>query len=1099
MTTQPSPAPAPAMQGERKTVTVLFTDVVGSTTLAEQLDPEEWADLVNGMHQRVSAAVAKYDGLVAQLLGDGALAFFGAPAAHEDDPERAVLAALDILAAIKDYAKELKRAGRVSDFRMRVGLNTGLVVVGMVGAGGKFEYLAVGDTVNLAARMQSAAEPNGILITEATARAVRHAFDLDFRGELEVKGKSALVPAYAVVGLKAAPEPKRGIVGLDSPIVGREREIAQLRECLSGLVRGQGRIVSIMGDAGLGKSRLVAEIIQRAPEDFDRIEARCASFGVSTPYAPLIDAIRRTFFIHTGDDDATQMAKLRAGIPDEAHDGLPFIAAVMGLQLSGDDLDRVRYLEPPQLRVKVIGALSSALEASAVHHKPIALIVEDLHWSDSSSLDVLEHLMPAATRAPLLLVAAFRPQKEEPSWRFHEAAQREFAANYTPIQLQPLDERESRELVANLLRIEGLPETVRQLILSKAEGNPFYVEEVIRTLLDAKLVVRDGEYWRATREIAAIALPDTLAGVIMARLDRLDEHSKRAAQEAAVIGREFAFDLLWQISDAKPSLEDAMLTLQDRELIRAKSNGARAYGFKHALTQEAAYGSLLLSQRRALHRRSAEALEQSDKTRVAEISRHFIEAQQPLRALPYLIESGERALGAYSMPEAISAFSGAVEIANTQDLDAVDAGLARRAYEGLGGAYTMTYDVQNALKTYEAMEKAGQARNNAPMRVSAMNKSSYILSMFTGQFDAAGAALDSAERLARDCDDQAGLAEGLVMRCNVSTFRADFEDGVKHLDTLVQVGRKLNRDFETAFGLVHSANSWTYLARFDKAWPAAQEARDFAESHGDLTHLAETLAFSYAFGQLSFGEVGAAYASAEQGTQIALRIGNLYAGTMGSLVAGSIARWQGDAYLAMAHFERGLGAAKAMGLPFAVAMLLAAMCGTLVEQDTANFEATREMHEQVAQLLAHPMGTVAGGSAWADLGECALALGKYDAAREHFQKGLTVPTAHKHLNRPRLLAGMARVELAEGRVEEAAALVAEAREYAEAHKMMWTYPMVTLAEADVKAAPSRDSGAAECYRSAEAQAEAMGMRTVARQAAAGAARLAVGVAREQAE
>jgi hypothetical protein len=261
-------------------------------------------------------------------------------------------------------------------------------------------------------------------------------------------------------------------------------------------------------------------------------------------------------------------------------------------------------------------------------------------------------------------------------------------------------------------------------------------------------------------------------------------------------------------------------------------------------------------------------------------------------------------------------------------------------------------------------------------------------------------------------------------------------------------------------------------------------------------HLSETLVFSYPFSQLSFGEVAAAYASVEQGIKIGLRIGDLFAVIQGSLLAGSIARWQGDMVLAMSHFERGLDAANSIGIPFAIVMLLAAKCGTLVEQDAANFEATREMHEQALKLLAHPVGTVGGGSAWADLGECALALGRHDVAREHFQKGLTAPTLMKHLNRPRFLVGMARVELAQGRADAATSFVAEARVFAEARKMLWWYPLISLAEADTNAAWLHDGSALACYRSAEAQASAMGMTPLAQQARQGMVRLLATAARE---
>ena len=285
------------------------------------------------------------------------------------------------------------------------------------------------------------------------------------------------------------------------------------------------------------------------------------------------------------------------------------MASMLGIKLTGDDLERVRYLEPMALRGRIfysVGTLVGAL-ASA---KPLVLVFEDLHWTDPTSLELIEQLLPLTDKAPLMLLAIFRPQTQDPSWRFHEMGARDYAHRYTVVTLQPLDEDDSRQLVANLLEIEDLPEKVRALILSKAEGNPFYVEEVIRSLLDAKLVIREDSHWRATREIEKIAVPDTLAGVITARLDRLDDESKYVAQTAAVVGREFEYDVLEDVYEAPQAVNGAVSNLQRRELVREKSSlPSRVYLFKHVLTQETAYGSVLLSRRRELHGRVAECLE----------------------------------------------------------------------------------------------------------------------------------------------------------------------------------------------------------------------------------------------------------------------------------------------------------------------------------------------------------------------------------------------------------------------------------------------------------------------------------------------------------
>ncbi len=312
------------------------------------------------------------------------------------------------------------------------------------------------------------------------------------------------------------------------------------------------------------------------------------------------------------------------------------------------------------------------------------MVFEDVHWGDPTSLDLLETLMPLADRVPLMILGVFRPVRQDPGWRFHEAASRDYVHRYTALLLEPLDEDDARELVANLLEIEDLPLQVRSLILAKAEGNPFFVEEVIRSLLDAELVVRDNGHWRATQEISSIVLPDTLAGVITARLDRLNEESKRVAQTASVIGREFGASTLGEIYDNLAALDDALTDLQRRELIREKSRIPDLhYMYKHILTQEAAYASLLMSRRREIHLRIAECLEKNNPDMVYDIARHFRDANESARAAPYLVDAGDRAAREYSTPEAINYYSSALKMLEEIKEPALSRRAApRRAYEG---------------------------------------------------------------------------------------------------------------------------------------------------------------------------------------------------------------------------------------------------------------------------------------------------------------------------------------------------------------------------------------------------------------------------------
>lgn len=657
------------IEGERKPVTILFTDIVGSTALAEKLDPEEWKEIVAGAHQRVSQAVYRYEGTIAQLLGDGVLAFFGAPITHEDDPIRAVRAALDIQNAIAEYEHELQ--GYINSFQMRIGLNTGTVVVGSLGSDLHMEYLAIGDAVNLAARLQSAAQPGRILISESTARLVRATIELQALGEIPVKGKAEPVTVFEALKAKAVPESGRGFEELYSPLVGRDGELAVLDEALGVLANGHGQIVTVIGEAGIGKSRLVEEARQHQPDSRQKlhwIEGRALSYGQTLSFWIITQLLFSDLGLSDGDPEARIRAVMKKRVNElfgeRAAGALPYLLHLAGIKLEGEQAERIGVLDGETLKRQILVTTAQYFELLA-QAQPTVVIFEDLHWADPSSLEALEQLLFITDRAPLMLLLISRLEREHASWQIKIKAESDFAHRYSEIQLKSLSANEQNRLVDNLLAIADLPEPVRRLIIERAEGNPFYLEEIVRSLIDQGAILHDGESWRPAGDIQDISIPDTLQGVLLARIDRLQEDVRRTLQLASVIGKSFLYSLLEAIAEAEQQLDSHLAQLQRMDLVREKTCLPELeYIFKHSLTQEAAYNSLLLERRREFHQRVGEALEKLFADRKEQylglLAHHFEASGDHAKGIDYLIQAGDQARLADEHSEAIGYYQRAL-------------------------------------------------------------------------------------------------------------------------------------------------------------------------------------------------------------------------------------------------------------------------------------------------------------------------------------------------------------------------------------------------------------------------------------------------------
>lgn len=709
------------IEGERKPVTILFTDIVGSTALAEKLDPEEWKEIVSEAHQRVGEAVYRYEGTIAQLLGDGVLAFFGAPITHEDDPIRAVRAGLDIQRSIEDYARGLK--GYVDGFQLRVGINTGPVVVGGVGNDMHMEYLAIGDAVNLAARMQSEAKPGHVLISDSTAKLVKASFDLAALGEVSLKGKSGPVRVFEVIDRKAAPSSGRGIEGLAAPLVGRDPELSALKAALHQLIEGHGQIVAILGEAGIGKTRLVEEARSDASLVKLRwLEGRSLSYGGTLSFWAITQLIQADLGLSDGDPEARIKAALRkratALFGDRAADLLPYLSHLMGVQLDEASAQRVAQLDGETVKREILWATAEYLKR-VCEEQPTILVFEDLHWADPSTLEALDRLLALTDRSPVFLLLLSRIERDHGSWQLKVRAETDYAHRYTEIPLKPLSAEDSSNLVSRLLEVANLPENIRRLMLERSEGNPFYLEEVIRSLIDQGVIVHEGSTWRATADITSAAIPETLQGVLLARIDRLQEDVRRTLQLASVIGNSFLYRLLEAIAAAERELDQHLSELQRADLVREKTRRPELeYIFKHSLTQQAAYNSLLIERRRDFHRRVGEALEQLFADRQAEfyglLAHHFDAAGERLKAIDYWIKAGDTARLKDAFDEAIEEYQRAVALLEQEG----DTGRLVKTWLKVGLIHQVNFQFEQAHRANEtafALErKIDAVREPAP-------------------------------------------------------------------------------------------------------------------------------------------------------------------------------------------------------------------------------------------------------------------------------------------------------------------------------------------------------------------------------------------------
>jgi class 3 adenylate cyclase/predicted ATPase len=641
---------------ERRQLTLLFCDLVASTELSARLDPEDLREVMHAYQACVAAVVERFDGHVAKYLGDGVLVYFGYPRAHEDDAERAVRSGLAIVEAVAALVPLTN-----VQLQARVGIATGMTVVGdLIGEGASREAAVIGDVPHLAARMQVLAAPNTVVISDSTRRLVGGLFELDDIGPQRLKGFAEPLPVWRVSG-ESRVEGRfeaRQSAGL-TPLVGREEEIALLLRCWRQARQGDGQVVLLAGEPGIGKSRLVRELRGRLSEEpYIRLVYQCSPHYKASPLHPLIEQLERAAGFVRNDPPVKRLDKLEALLArgtKRLNEVVPLIAALLGVP-TGERYPALT-LTPEVQKRRTLQALVNHVAGLAAEQPELALF-KDVHWIDPSTLELLSLLIERIRRLPVLVLVTFRPEFQ-PLWSGH--------AHVTTLTISRLGRRQGADLVARVTGDKPLPGEIVDQIVTRADGVPLFVEELTKTVLESGLLADAGDHYELSGPLPPLAIPATLHDSLMARLDRLAP-VKEVAQVGAVIGREFSHELLAAVAPISANrLDDALEQLVHSELVFRRGTPPKAtYSFKHALVQDAAYQSLLKSKRQQLHARIAHVLEQhlveAGETAPEVLAHHLTYAGLPARAISYWREAGELAAARSANLEAITHLSKGLEL-----------------------------------------------------------------------------------------------------------------------------------------------------------------------------------------------------------------------------------------------------------------------------------------------------------------------------------------------------------------------------------------------------------------------------------------------------
>lgn len=856
----------PARSGRRQ-ATVLFCDLAGYTTLSEALDPEEVKDILSGFLDASREVIQRYGGTVEKNIGDAVMSVFGVPEAHEDDAVRAVRAALEIHDKVEGLARSMARRD-VGPFVAHSGINTGLVVTSG-GDSAQSSVGVVGDTVNVAARLCELAKPGEVLVGEITRRLTERHFSFEQLPPTEIKGKTKASSCHRVIGRRELPIGTHRFSGRRTALVGRTRELDRLKKADERVRNGEFSAVFVCGEAGTGKSRLVEEYrnLQR-PDSFFWSEGQASDYAHGIPYHPIVDLLGRAWGIQ-GDDPPDRVrntieTRLADLIPDPG-EATPYVLSLYALEhpeLTG--------ISPEYWKRRLFSAVQVIFEAMALRGQSVFLF-EDLHWADPSTLELLRHLIDTLRVPAIVLCTSRLPFRDlKPFQRDAKSNGAEAAPAIEEIVLEHLAPVETTVLTHGLLEGDEAPDELFAFMQEKADGNPFYVEEVLNSLIEDGVLEHRDACWRLTKPLAEFDVPPTVEGVIAARLDRQNPDSRRLLQEAAVIGRTFLLPILREVTECQGIADARLSDLVESDLIRAISvEPDVTYLFKHALTREVAYGSLLRSERAVIHQKVAKVMERLFADRLPEffetLAFHFKQGRDVINAANYLIKSGEKAVNRFALEEAKEHFSQAHEL--LQESEETEAhrelqALLLEKWATLFYYYGDFRDLLELLGTHGALIQSLKDKSRRGM----LTAWSGVALFFRNRPEKAYQTLKEALTLGEEVGDVRVTAYALTWLTMVCGGMARFEEGIAHGERAQRIAQTMPDEHFLHFkSLGMLGFNYAMMGEAAKTHQLADKLMDFGKRSP------RSLFFGYwmrAEGYSLAGNAKAAMGATEQGLRV---------------------------------------------------------------------------------------------------------------------------------------------------------------------------------------------------------------------------------------